>query len=75
MATPPVLALLFAWWLTTHTGVGAWVYIPAVILGIGAGGVSFWQFSHILQGKKPTNNASSGAPTKENAAKKGGSSK
>ncbi len=33
---PPVLCLLGANWLVRRFGVGLWIYIPALILGIGS---------------------------------------
>lgn len=40
----PVLACLYgAWWLTENTSVGGWVFIPALILGIGASCMTWYK--------------------------------
>ena len=44
-AVPIVLCLLGANWLCAHFGVGAWIYLPAIVLGLGAGGASFASFA------------------------------
>jgi|GEM_PF-1255580 len=33
---PPVMCLLCASWLTRRFDLGAWIYFPAIVLGIGA---------------------------------------
>lgn len=50
-ATPVVLMLLLASWLTRRVGVGAWVYVPALILGLGAGVCSFAGFARYVTRK------------------------
>jgi len=32
---PPLVFFWGAYWLTQHKGVGYWIYLPALILGIG----------------------------------------
>ena len=44
IASPIVLCLLGAHWLCGR-GVGGWVYVPALILGVGAGAASFASFA------------------------------
>ncbi|WP_367924529.1 AtpZ/AtpI family protein [uncultured Ruthenibacterium sp.] len=45
VSAPLILLLLGAYWLVNKCGWGAWVYIVAIILGIGAGASSFAQFA------------------------------
>lgn len=33
--TPLLLCLAGCWWLTAHTGVGMWIYIPGFFFGMG----------------------------------------
>lgn len=33
--TPTILCLLLCWWLTSHMGVGLWVYILGFFFGLG----------------------------------------
>ena len=55
MASPLVLLLLGAHWLVNSHGWGVWVYVAAIVLGIGAGASSFAQFAGFfkrqMQGK------------------------
>ncbi len=51
LCVPPVLFLLGAWWLTQH-GFGAWVYIPALVLGLGTSASSFRSFLRYIQNRK-----------------------
>ena len=40
----PVLACLYGcYWLTENTGVGGWVYIPGLILGIGSSCMTWYK--------------------------------
>ena len=41
---PLVLLLAGCWWLTTHAGVGMWVYVPGFLLGLALGATTFAQF-------------------------------
>lgn len=53
---PVLLCMAGAWYLDSRLGWGAWVYFPALILGLGAGGVTFKKFYHrvVMKGiKKP----------------------
>lgn len=49
LATPPILTLLAAGWCVRRFEIGTWIYIPAVILGIGASISSFLQFAKVMQ--------------------------
>lgn len=48
----PVLLLMgLCYWLTTTFAVGVWVYLPAILLGLGVGGSSFYSFWKMMQRK------------------------
>lgn len=51
IATPLVLMLLLAGWLVRATGLGAWVYVPGLVLGLGAGACSFAAFARYVTRK------------------------
>lgn len=62
MAAPLILLLLGAHWLVNSRGWGVWVYVAAVVLGIGAGASSFAQFAGFFQRQmqeKPDGDSSS----------------
>lgn len=42
---PLVCFLVGCWWLTTHMGVGGWVYIPGILLGLATGAATFGSFA------------------------------
>lgn len=48
---PLLLFMGLCYWLTTAQGVGSWVYIPGLVLGIGAGCSSFWSFWKLVQSR------------------------
>ncbi len=48
MLMPPLLCLAGCWWLTNRWGAPGWVYLPGLALGLGAGAVSFQQFSRMM---------------------------
>lgn len=45
LLVPPVACLWFCQWLHTAHGVGAWVYLPGLLLGFGGGGMTFYKFA------------------------------
>ena len=52
----PVLACLYgAWWLTENTSVGGWVFIPALILGIGASCMTAYKVYKAAMAKEDKN--------------------
>lgn len=61
----PVLACVYgAWWLTEHTGVGGWVFIPALILGLGSSCMTWYKLYLANEKKrqgKDAGNTGSGA--------------
>ena len=48
---PIILCGLFCWFLTDKCGVGEWVFIPGLILGIGAAFMSGYKF-YLTETKK-----------------------
>ena len=44
LLTPTLLCLLVCWWLTAKLGLGAWIYIPGFILGLGSSFMTAWKF-------------------------------
>ncbi len=42
---PLVCFLGGCWWLTQNAGVGGWVYIPGVLLGLAVGAATFKSFA------------------------------
>lgn len=51
IATPLVLCLLGAWWLNARFGVGEWIFIVGIVLGLGGGVSSFVSFARYFQRK------------------------
>ena len=44
IAIPIILCILGCWFLTDRLGVGEWVFIPGIILGIGGSFMSGYKF-------------------------------
>lgn len=42
IAVPPLLCLYAAGWLRDRLGLGAWILIPALVLGIASGLMGAW---------------------------------
>ncbi|MCD7735610.1 MAG: AtpZ/AtpI family protein [Lachnospiraceae bacterium] len=38
LVTPLLMCMLACWWLTSHAGLGTWVYLPGFVLGLGGSG-------------------------------------
>ena len=51
---PLVLCLGGCWWAVNHWSWPMWAYIPAIVLGLAAGGQNFWVFAkeHLKRAKK-----------------------
>ena len=51
---PPVLCLGGCWWAVNHWSWPMWAYVPAIVLGLAAGGQNFWVFAkeHLKRAKK-----------------------
>ncbi len=56
VASPLVLCLLCAAWIVKRFGVGTWVYLPALILGLGGGACAFLEFIKLVQRKANAKN-------------------
>lgn len=41
---PLLLCIAFCWWLCDAFGAGVWVYLPGIVLGLGAGMMSAYKF-------------------------------
>jgi hypothetical protein len=53
LATPTLMCLLSAYWLNTRIGSPLWIYIPALILGLGASFMTAWKlYQSIMQKRK-----------------------
>lgn len=44
LITPLLLCLALCWWLTAHTPVGGWIYIPGFFFGLGGSGMFAYKF-------------------------------
>lgn len=42
---PLVCFLAGSWWLNTVQGVGGWIYLPGLLLGLATGGATFAAFA------------------------------
>lgn len=51
---PLVLCLGGCWWAVNHWSWPMWAYVPAIVLGLAAGGQNFWVFAkeHLKRAKK-----------------------
>lgn len=45
MLLPLVMCLGGCWWAVTRWGWPMWLYLPAILLGLAAGGQNFWVFA------------------------------
>lgn len=48
MLLPLVVCLWGCSWLTSHAGVGGWVYLPGVLVGLGCGAATFRRFARMM---------------------------
>lgn len=44
LITPPVVMALLGWWLQRRLGLGTWVMLMALLIGLVTSGVSAWKF-------------------------------
>ncbi len=51
LISPLLLCIYAAWWLTSHAGLGGWVFIPAFFFGLGGGIMVAYRF-YLSQKKK-----------------------
>lgn len=45
MLLPLVMCLGGCWWAVEHWEWPGWLYLPAILLGLAAGGQNFWRFA------------------------------
>lgn len=43
LITPPVLMALLGWWITDRFGLGVWVMVLAIVLGLVTSAASAWR--------------------------------
>ena len=63
MAAPLILLLLGARWLVNSRGWGVWIYLVAIVLGIGAGASSFAQFAGFFKRQLDKRDGEESAPS------------
>lgn len=44
LITPPVVMALLAWWLQSRFGLGTWVMLAAIVIGLLTSAASAWKF-------------------------------
>ena len=49
LATPPVLCLMGAEWLSRRFGLGPWVFNAAIVAGVGAAICTFMEFARMFR--------------------------
>lgn len=51
--TPLLMCLALCWWLNTHVGVGAWVYLLGFFFGMGSSGmVAYKLYLNVMNREK-----------------------
>ena len=56
MLLPLVALMAGSWWLVEHRGWPAWIYIPAILIGIACGASTLLRFGRMMQKKETKNN-------------------
>ena len=51
LAVPPILCLVAADWLAKRFGLGEWIFLVAIILGIGGAASTFAEFARMFARK------------------------
>lgn len=51
MVTPPVLFTWLAWLAAGHFGIGSWIVIAGLLLGIATAGLNLWKFMQFTEKK------------------------
>ncbi len=51
---PPLICLWGCSWLVNSRGAPMWLYLPAILLGLGAGMQNFWKFAKMMMKKSET---------------------
>ncbi|MGN0975249.1 MAG: AtpZ/AtpI family protein [Gemmiger sp.] len=52
---PLVVCLWGCSWLTAHTGVGGWIYVPGFVVGLGCGAATFRNFARMMMKRAEKN--------------------
>lgn len=65
LTVPPVLCLLLAGWLAERFLLGPWVWLAAILLGLGASACTFAEFMRMFlrrSGRRPPEDGQTGGP-------------
>ncbi len=65
LVTPLLLTMGLCWWLVSRFGWSGWIFLPGVLLGLGAGVVSFRSFSRSIL-RRPENRTREKPPVRFN---------
>ena len=52
LITPPVVMALLGWWLQSRFGLGTWVMLLCLLIGLLTSGTSAWKFYRGIVGKE-----------------------
>ena len=55
LITPPVVMALLGWWLQSRFGLGTWVMLVAIVIGLFTSATSAWKFYLQVVGKEKKN--------------------
>lgn len=61
LVMPPLLCGMGGLWLADAAGLGTWVMLPALALGLGGSGAAFWGFYRYVQRKNAKKDAGGAA--------------
>ncbi len=70
VAVPPLLCLYAANWLRGVLGLGLWIMVIALLLGLGSAGVNVWRFWKLLQKRWDKQDTSGRVPNETNGQSK-----
>lgn len=57
LITPPVVMALLGWWLQSRFGLGTWVMLAAIIIGLLTSATSAWKFYLRIMGTEKKSEA------------------
>lgn len=60
LTAPLLICLFLCSMLTTHTGLGIWIYIPGFFLGLGSSAMTAWKFFQYVMKKNQTSEQATG---------------
>ena len=52
LITPPVVMALLGWWLQSRFGLGTWIMLVAIVIGLLTSATSAWQFYLRVMGRE-----------------------